>query len=98
MTIKMKRKSYRLTQEDFITRCIEVHGDKYDYSKVEYKGSTTPVIIICPEHGEFRQKPTTHLNSHGCPKCGMIIGRKKTTLTIKNLIPRQAMLIEIAAN
>ena len=73
-------------REKFIKKAKQKHGDKYDYSKVEYKGSTTPVTIICPEHGEFRQKPTTHLNSHGCPKCGMIIGCKKTTLTTEKWI------------
>ena len=55
--------------EYFIKKAREVHGDKYDYSKVEYINSVTPVCIICPEHGEFWQKPSGHLSGAGCSKC-----------------------------
>ena len=65
-------RSRQLTTEEFIKRAKEIHGDKYDYSKVEYEKSQTPVCIICPEHGEFWQKPNKHLNGEGCPKCGAI--------------------------
>lgn len=58
-----------LTKEWFVGKAIEVHGDKYDYSKVEYKNNRTKVSIICPEHGEFCQVPSSHLSGHGCPKC-----------------------------
>lgn len=59
----------KLTTEEFIKRAKEVHGDKYDYSKVEYKNNKTPVTIICPIHGEFQQRPSNHLNGNGCKKC-----------------------------
>ena len=61
----------KLTQEDFIKRAKQVHGDKYDYSKVEYVNSYTKVCIICPEHGEFWQTPLSHLygGGHGCIDC-----------------------------
>jgi very-short-patch-repair endonuclease len=59
----------KLTQEEVIKRFKEVHGDKYDYSKVNYINATTKVIIICPEHGEFLQTPTMHKAKQGCPKC-----------------------------
>jgi superfamily II DNA or RNA helicase len=59
----------RLSTEDFIRRAIETHGNKYDYSKVEYVDSQTPVCIVCPEHGEFWQVPTIHWNGAQCPKC-----------------------------
>lgn len=59
-----------LTQEEFIKRAKEIHGDRYDYSKVNYINNRTKVCIICSEHGEFWQEPTTHLdNKAGCPKC-----------------------------
>ena len=45
--------SKRLTTEEFIEKARKIHGDKYDYSKVEYKSATEKVIIICPIHGEF---------------------------------------------
>ena len=57
------------TTEDFIVKAREVHGDKYDYSKVEYVNNHTPIIIICSEHGEFEQKPSHHLRGRGCSKC-----------------------------
>ena len=60
----------KLTTEEFIKKAREVHGDKYDYSKVEYLDNRTPVCIICPKHGEFPQTPTIHLQGSGCPKCG----------------------------
>ena len=50
-----------LTTEEFIRRAREVHGDKYDYSKVEYKTNKDKVCIICPTHGEFWQRPDKHL-------------------------------------
>ena len=59
----------KLSTEEFIRRAIDVHGNKYDYSLVNYIDSRTKVIIICPEHGEFYQKPNNHLNGRGCPKC-----------------------------
>jgi hypothetical protein len=65
------------TKEDFIREAKEVHGDKYDYSKVEYINSKTKVCIICPEHGEFWQIPYDHLKGCGCQKCGFITMAKK---------------------
>lgn len=59
----------KLTKEEFIERARKVHGDKYDYSKVEYVNSRTKVCIICPIHGEFWQKTNHHLEKHGCIKC-----------------------------
>jgi len=51
----------------------EKFNDKFDYSKAkdEFTGFLTPVTIICPEHGEFKQSPRNHLASTtGCPFCG----------------------------
>ena len=55
--------------EEFIKKAKKVHGDKYDYSKVNYIGSKIEVTIICPEHGEFWQTPANHKKGHGCPMC-----------------------------
>jgi hypothetical protein len=58
------------TAEQFIEKAREVHGDKYDYSMVEYIRSSTKVKIICPQHGEFEQTPRGHLcGGHGCNDC-----------------------------
>lgn len=54
----------------FIQKARWVHGDKYDYSKVEYADQKSPVVIICPLHGEFYQKPVYHLSRKcGCSSC-----------------------------
>lgn len=67
----------RLTTERFIRKAKELYGDKYDYSKVNITGNNkTKVCIICPEHGEFWQKPDIHLRGYGCPICG---GSKRLT-------------------
>ncbi len=59
----------KLTTEEFIKRAKAVHGDRYDYSKVDYVDSKTKVCIICKEHGEFWQRPSHHIEGHGCTKC-----------------------------
>jgi len=58
------------TTNNFILKAKEIHGDKYDYLLVEYKGAHLKVKIICPEHGEFEQTPASHLSGSGCPVCG----------------------------
>jgi hypothetical protein len=57
--------------EAFIQKAREMHGDKYNYSKVEYINSSTKIIIIiCKEHGEFLQSPNGHLSGNNCYYCG----------------------------
>jgi hypothetical protein len=58
-----------LGTEKFIIRSIEIHGNKYDYSKVNYKNVDDKVCIVCKEHGEFWQTPYTHMRGYGCIKC-----------------------------
>ena len=57
-------------QKDFKNKAIEIHGEKYIYDNVIYINNYTKVSIICPEHGEFWQTPSNHLQGRGCPKCG----------------------------
>ena len=59
-----------MNTREFIEKAKKIHGDKYDYSKVEYKNTRTKVRIICPVHGEFWQTPSSHLSGRGCPNCG----------------------------
>ena len=62
--------SKKVTTEDFIKKAREIHGNKYDYSKVEYNGTRNKVCIICPIHGEFEQTPYGHITlRQGCPIC-----------------------------
>lgn len=78
-----KVESDTLNNEIFIQRAKLVHGDKYDYSKVNFVNMKTKVCIICPEHGEFWQTPTNHLyNIEGCPICD----NSKGELIISNVL------------
>jgi len=59
----------KLTQEEVLERFKKVHGNKYNYSKVNYKGTFKKVEIICSKHGSFFQNPSDHWKNCGCPKC-----------------------------
>lgn len=59
----------KLTQEQFIEQARAIHGDKYDYSKVEYINNHTKVTVICPKHGPFEVQPSVHKAGFNCPKC-----------------------------
>lgn len=60
----------KLTTETFIQKAKLIHGDKYDYSLVEYKSSKDKITIICPDHGVFEQTPGCHFKGTGCSTCG----------------------------
>jgi hypothetical protein len=70
----------------FIQKAKEVHGDKYDYSLVNYLTNKTKVTITCPIHGEFNQTPNSHLKGDGCPKCGLINRGNSKTKTLSQFI------------
>lgn len=55
--------------EEFIIKAIKIHGDVFNYSKVKYVCNRDKVIIICKDHGDFKQIPNSHLSGQGCPKC-----------------------------
>ena len=87
--------STTLTYEDFIEKAREIHGDKYDYSKVEYNGNKNKVCIICPKHGEFWMTPNAHLSQkQNCPKCNNHIS--KWELEINDFI--KSINVEIDTN
>ena len=77
-----------MTTEEFIEKAKEIHKNKYDYSKVEYVNTTTPVTIICPIHGEFQQRPTDHLKGYGCKRCAAIKANESRKLTTEEFIRR----------
>lgn len=72
----------KLTTDGWVKKAREVHGDKYDYSLVEYVDSYTKVKILCPMHGLFEQLPSSHVSRRsGCPKCGveLVVGQRRLT-------------------
>lgn len=68
------RQARLMTREEFIRKAVSIHGNLYDYSKLEYTGVETLMTIICQKHGEFTQLGQNHIhNVHaaGCWKCGV---------------------------
>ena len=60
----------RITQKEFIEEATKKHNGFYDYSKSVYVNANKKIIIVCPKHGEFKQRAGSHyLLGHGCPKC-----------------------------
>jgi len=71
-----------LTTKEFIKRAQNIHGNKYDYSLTDYKGSQIKVKIICPEHGMFEQRPNDHIQKKGCIMCSGIKKKNKRDFEI----------------
>ena len=78
------RKKFSLSKDEFIEKARKVHGNKYDYSKVEYVNNRTKVCIICPKHGEFWQPPEHHLSGGNCPQCNKSKLEEQTNILLKN--------------
>lgn len=78
----------KLTKEEFIAKAREVHGDRYDYSLVEYINNHTKVKIICSEHGIFEQNPGHHLLGYNCPKCKSQKNRERCIMGINLFIDK----------
>lgn len=74
----------KMINEDFIIKAKKIHGNKYDYSKVEYKGNLIPVEIVCSKHGSFYQTPHEHLDGCGCPRCS--INTSNNEIELSNFI------------
>ena len=68
----------------FISRAKIIHGNKYDYSKVEYKNNKTYIKIICHKHGEFMQEPRNHLYGYGCINCKESASELKIASILEN--------------
>lgn len=64
-----KVRGKRLTQDSILERFRSVHGDTYDYSKVEFRTNNDPVVIICKRHGEYTCPPKRHSAGAVCRKC-----------------------------
>jgi len=75
-------------KQKFIENAVKKHGNKFDYSLVEYISAKIHVDIICPEHGVFSQSPDKHLNSkYGCMECWSE-NRSSAYKSIKNRKPK----------
>ena len=77
-----------LDTKSFIQEAVKVHGDRYDYSEVNYVKSNLLVKIKCKIHGIFEQTPNVHLSNHGCPKCGKMDAVYKINMPKEEFIRR----------
>jgi hypothetical protein len=78
---------------DFIVKAKKCHNDYYSYEHTTYVRNNKLVIITCPVHGNFTQKPCTHLEGRGCRPCRMASRRlSKTVRVSKNEIAWLDML------
>ena len=80
------RKKFQLSTDKFIQKAKEIHGDKYDYSKVNYVNYKTKVEIICPKHGSFWQTPICHFKCDGCPTCKGELSVSKQEIDFVNYV------------
>lgn len=81
-TSKTSYDSFLTLEEEF----REVHADKYDYNKVEFFNARTPIIITCPEHGDFAQRARDHKRGQGCRKCFLANNAKNRTKPIAKVV------------
>lgn len=76
----------KITTEEWISKARIVHGNRYDYSKVNYVKSSQKVKIMCCKHGEFEQTPNNHLKGQGCPKCKYELHSLQTRQTKEDFV------------
>lgn len=82
------------TTISFISKAIDIHGDYYDYSLVEYVNNATKVVIICPIHGKFEQRPNDHLKGHKCNKCSIASRSKPLHVFLDECLKRHGELYD----
>jgi len=82
---RCQNENRKITTDEFIKRSKIRHGDKYDYSKVDYKGGLNEVEIVCPKHGSFLQAPYIHISGSGCPLCHESTGERYVSLILKEM-------------
>lgn len=80
-----------LSQEEFLRRAEKVHGDYYDYTESVYAGMHIPIVIHCPKHGRFTQRPNNHLKK-GCGQCGWDKRVDSRTLTTEDFVARSRIV------
>jgi len=79
----------RLTVDEFITNAKKIHGDRYDYSRVNYVNNKIPVTLICHKHGNFIMRPDSHVGSkQGCSRCGIEQRSKNAIIPFLEILNR----------
>ena len=86
--------------EDFIQRSNKVHNHFYDYDKTLYQAARKKVVIICPKHGKFLQRASSHIKGQGCPKCKTSFGENKIRefIEMNNIIYKEQYIFQDCRN
>ncbi len=82
----------KVITSQWISTAKQVHGDRYDYSKVNYVNAKTKIIVMCKEHGEFEQIPNSHLAGKGCKKCGDIFRGDLSSSNVDEFIEKAKLI------
>ena len=75
-----------ISKEQFLLKCLEVHGNRYNYDKVNYINNVTKIIITCKVHGDFYQTPKEHKKGSNCFKCSYLERANKTKKSLEQSI------------
>ena len=65
------RSGKKVNKEEFIRRSRAIHGEKYDYSDIEFVNTQSKVVIKCYIHGDFSVRASNHYggSKSGCKLC-----------------------------
>lgn len=77
---------------EFIAKAQTIHGNKYDYSLVDYQNSKTPITLVCPIHGAFSIQPNSHLMGKGCRQCAILKNANAQRLTKEEFITKAKVI------
>lgn len=88
-------KGTKRKQVDEVVAALKVvHGDRYDYSKVQWINNKTPIVLVCKKHGEFKAYfgDLVYKQQIGCPSCGRKVAAKKCALTTQQFVAKARSL------
>jgi len=83
-----ERTGWALSTDEAVAKCKATHGQRYDYSKAEFKGRDKKIEIVCRQHGPFWQRVIDHVKGQGCPICGDVSSRRGRTYDNKKFIEK----------
>lgn len=92
---KSKQKN-ATARTSFVSKAHNVHGNAYTYPAIddEYRTQHSIITVVCPKHGDFRQKAVTHLQGCGCPACA---ARKQQSANADNIVTWDAFIARAEA-
>lgn len=77
---------------NFIKKANIIHGNIYNYEKVDYTNSFTEVTIGCSVHGDFKQVPSNHTSGSGCHTCARLLMSKKQRHSTEDFVNKARLI------